>query len=98
MFQEECQSTGNLSCCIVKPVHVHVHDTCIYTYMYLHVHSLVVTSAVGTGPSPMWQSNTKHYNFFLNIIKFVYKTNNTFIEKCIIYIYVTEFAKIRLMG
>ena len=24
----------------------------------------ILTSAVGTGPSPMWQSNTKHYNFF----------------------------------
>ena len=23
-----------------------------------------VTSAIGTGPSPTWQSNTKHYNFF----------------------------------
>ena len=39
---------------------------------------LVKTSAVGTGPSPMWQSNTKHYNCFQNIIKFVYETNNTF--------------------
>ena len=36
-------------------------------------------SAVGMGPSPMWQSNTKHYNFFQNIIKFVYETNNTFV-------------------
>ena len=35
------------------------------------------TSAGGTGPSHMWQSNTKHYNFFLNIIKFLYETNNT---------------------
>ena len=26
-----------------------------------------------------WQSNTKHYNFFQNIIKFVYETNNTFV-------------------
>ena len=37
------------------------------------------TSAVGTGPSPMWQSNAKHYNFFLNIIKFMYETNNIFV-------------------
>ena len=37
------------------------------------------TSAVGTGPLPTWQSNTEHYNFFQNIIKFVYETNNTFV-------------------
>ena len=36
-------------------------------------------SAVGTGPSPTWQSNTKHYNFFQNIINFVYETNKTFV-------------------
>ena len=36
-------------------------------------------SAVGTGPSPTWQSNTKYYNFFQNIIKFVYETNNIFV-------------------
>ena len=35
-------------------------------------------SAVRMGPSPMWQSNTKHYNVFLNIINFVYETNNTY--------------------
>ena len=39
----------------------------------------ILTSAVGMGPSPTWQSNTKHYNFFQNIIKFVYETNNTFV-------------------
>ena len=38
-----------------------------------------ITSAVGTGPLPTWQSDTNHYNFFLNIIKFVYETNNTFV-------------------
>ena len=40
-----------------------------------------ITSAVGTGPSPTRQSkcNTKHYNYFQNIIKFVYETNNTFV-------------------
>ena len=37
---------------------------------------LPLTSAVMTGPSPTWQSNTKHYNFF---IMFVYETNNTFV-------------------
>ena len=38
-----------------------------------------ITSAVGTGPSPTQPSNTKHYNYFQNIIKFVYETNNTFV-------------------
>ena len=37
------------------------------------------TSAVGTGPLPTWQSNTKHYNFCQNLIKFVYETNSTFV-------------------
>ena len=44
----------------------------------IHVH-YINTSAVRTGPSPTWQSNTKHYIFFQNIIKFVYETNNTFV-------------------
>ena len=39
----------------------------------------MITSAVGMGPSPTWQSNTKNYNIFQNIIKFVYETNNTFV-------------------
>ena len=37
------------------------------------------TSTVRTGPTPTWQSNTKHYKFFQNILKFVYETNNTFV-------------------
>ena len=44
--------------------------------------SCVITSAVRTGPSPTWQSITKHnkaLQFFQNITKFVYETNNTFV-------------------
>ena len=46
-----------------------LHTTCccgqLDTVKFLM--STIQTSAVGTGPSPTWQSNT-NYNFFLNII------------------------------
>ena len=33
---------------------------------YSNVVITIITSAVGTGPSPSWQSNTNYNLFFLN--------------------------------
>ena len=73
----------NVIYCIIH-VHYNWYNNYIIHVIYKKgpcsaIKHLPLMSAIGMQLLPMWQSNTKHYNFFENIIKFVYETNNTFV-------------------